>query len=89
MSWVLILNSNVVAKPPAVVGGYKTRVEAEAAGDAATAFSSEHFASVPYYSSYIVIPGAACSEPIGSTHSFVGTNEDFFLERVTNRFGDE
>lgn len=86
MNWVLILNSNVAAKPPAVIGGYKTQVEAETAGDLATAFSSEQFASIPYYSSYVVIPGAACCDPVGSTHSFVCNNDDYILERITKKF---
>lgn len=89
MSWVLILNSNVVAKPPAVIGGYKTRVEAETAGDLATAFiGSSMSASMPYYSSYVVIPGAACSEPAGSTYSCVERNDDWMLERYKKKFGD-
>jgi hypothetical protein len=67
MSWVLILTSSLNARPPAVVGGYPTRAEAEAAGDEAVQF--EPGAKVfPEFSSYVVIPGAACAEPVGSTH---------------------
>jgi hypothetical protein len=71
MSWVLILNSDVVAKPPAIIGGYATREEAETAGDLATDFSNlPEFAS-PYYISYSVIPGAAAVGPSGGTFSSV------------------
>ena len=88
MSWVLILNSGYIQKPPAVIGGYPTREEAERAGDLATAFKNESpFEREPFYLSYSVIPGAACSEPIGATFSYVERNDDFTgLERKTKRW---
>lgn len=91
MSWILILNSNINAKPPAVIGGYATREDAERAGDAATAFDNEpEWPQLPFYTNYVVIPGAACSEPIGSTLSDVVHSQDFAtghkIQRQTKRW---
>jgi len=91
MSWVLILDSDINAKPPAVVGGYATRAEAEAAGELATAFDNEkQFPHLPHYTSYVVIPGAACSEPVGCTQSEVFYSGDYGagnkIERFTKRW---
>lgn len=91
MSWVLILNTDYVAKPPTIIGGYATREEAEAAGETATAFKNKPnqvLVSSPYYCRYSVIPGAACSGPLGSTHSYVAPNPDNYseLKRWTERF---
>lgn len=97
MTWVLILNSPITAKPPAVIGGYLTRETAEQAGDAATAFknvqgdSGWYSSVIPYYTSYVVIPGAAVDEPAGSTHSVVYVpnlepNEYGKIFRKTERF---
>jgi len=87
MSWVLILNSGLIQKPPAVVGGYPTREEAERAGDLATAITDrEQFQRLPYYTHYLVIPGAACSEPAGMTSSFVDHGDNYKLERYTRRW---
>ena len=87
MSWVLILNSDITAKPPAVVGGYKTREEAEQAGNLATAFDNDFmFSSGPFYKYYVVIPGAACSEPLGCTHASVARNEQQKFERYITRY---
>lgn len=69
MSWVLILASNVTGRIPAVVGGYKTRKEAEAAGELATGWVRSAYAPMPHFTKFVVIPGAACTEPIGGTHS--------------------
>ena len=91
MSWVLILNSDINAKPPAVIGGYATRVEAEAAGEFATAFDNEpQWPRLPFYTSYVVVPGAACSEPLGCTQSEVCHSNDYTtgnkIERYTKRW---
>lgn len=89
MSWVLILNSDYTAKPPAVIGGYPTREAAEAAGDAATAFVSAPPYDLPYYTHYLVMPGAAVDAG-GSTHSdLVRDCTDYAnikIERRTRRF---
>jgi hypothetical protein len=73
VTWVLILDSSWTTKPPAVIGGYATREEAERAGDLATAFEpydpeiiNGH--SMPYWIRYVVVPGAAAFGPLGSTH---------------------
>ena len=84
MSWVLILVSSEIPKPPAVVGGYQTREEAEQAGELATAYDVEKY-GIPYFTRYSVIPGAACSGPIGATHvktsyESVWQNEKFELK---------
>lgn len=92
MSWVLILNSSYTAKPPAVVGGYDTREAAETAGDAATAFKNEegpigfHSSRMPFYISYVVIPGAATSASTGSTQVNLDREDDGKIVRVVRRF---
>ena len=67
MSWVLILTSSYLARPPAVVGGYPTRDDAEQAGELATAYDEEKNLT-PDFCHYTVVPGAACSEPVSSVH---------------------
>jgi hypothetical protein len=74
MSWVLILTPQVNQRPPAVIGGYPTRVDAEQAGELATAYSEPEkhengfwIVKAPDFYAYTVIPGAACAEPLGST----------------------
>ena len=90
--WVLILNSDYVAKPPAVIGGYSTREEAERVGDLATSFENLFenkegvlgwYSSVmPFYTSYIVIPGAAAAGPLAMTSCALERDEH---GRITRR----
>jgi hypothetical protein len=95
MSWVLILNSDYVAKPPAVCGGYKTFEEAIRAGDLATAFINfkgtfgYRGSRMPFYTSYVVIPGIDeidgqslhCYLEIVNGPSY-GTDEDGMIKRI-------
>ena len=98
MSWVLILNSNYTQKPPAVVGGYPSLVQAESAGDLATAFGEPapdaamgyHSVPYPYYTSYLVIPGAAANYPLQSLYCRIERRfdpDDGKLVRIKERFG--
>lgn len=90
MMWVLILTSGTITRPPAVIGGYLSREEAERAGDLATAYDSS--ATVyPEFQNYTVIPGAAQSGPVGSTHSRVIRDYDYaagnmIVTRCTDRW---
>lgn len=86
MSWVLILNSSWTQKPPAVIGGYLTRAEAERAGDAATAFKNDGPSQMPFYTTYHVIPGAADSEPEGATTSRLECGDHGEIVRLTERW---
>lgn len=72
MSWVLILSPRDGARHPAIVGGYRTREEAEAAGRVATFAdinTDEEYPAIdnPYwwrqFEAYTVIPGAADTPP--------------------------
>jgi hypothetical protein len=62
VTWVLILNSDYVQKPPAVIGGYTTKFDAERAGDAATWYENKegtlgyHSTAMPFYTRYNIIP---------------------------------
>lgn len=47
MSWVLILTSSYCQRPPAVIGGYRTRDDAEGAGIAATEVSTNTEDPIP------------------------------------------
>lgn len=92
MSWVLILNTGYIQKPPAVIGGYPSRAEAERAGELATAFDNAVDCRLPYYTEYLVIPGAAAAEPVGATQSSIEHTLDFTttpmnkIIRTTKRF---
>ncbi len=94
MSYVLILNSDYVNKPPAVIGGYPSCVEAEQAGDLATAFKGgiRHEAS-PFYTSYVVVPGAGAAptkEIYRTVHCRIDRNDDgYTLVRRKTVFGGE
>ena len=77
MTWVLILQSPTVQEPPAVIGGYETREEAEKAGELATEQSSKHDEPFANFNSYTVIPGAALHGPVGSTHSKTWREADY------------
>jgi hypothetical protein len=76
VSWVLILNSSYTQEPPAVIGGFSSLEEAEAVGDAATAFGEPapdasmgwHSVPYPHYLRYTVIPGAGVQGPSRSVH---------------------
>ena len=70
MSWVLILSPRNGPDPryPAVIGGYRTKEEAIAAGDFAT---SDEVYDYPSWVNYTVIPGAADTPPeTAATPSF-------------------
>lgn len=85
MSWVLILTSTLNGCPPAIVGGYLSRDEAEAAGMAATATLPKLYAPLPPYTMFTVIAGAALVAPqLGSVHSRVWREHDRYI-RVTTR----
>lgn len=84
--WVLILNCEIAEKPPAVIGGYPTREEAENAGDLATSFDPSWLMPPPYWYSYTVIPGAGCGAPTGMTHSSIVMGDGIRV-RETRRFG--
>jgi hypothetical protein len=71
MSWVLVLTSNVIGEPPAIIGGYDTREVAETVGRLAITTSSDYKVPPPHYRNYLVIPGAACSQAFGSTYGRV------------------
>jgi hypothetical protein len=77
MSWVLILSSNVSGRIPAVIGGYETQEAAEVAGDLGTWFADYDetgcsYQQTPFFTVYMVIPGAAAAAPGASaTHSRV------------------
>lgn len=67
MSWVLILMGNEHQRPPAVIGGYPSQADAEQAGELAI-FCNEDKCVIPTFTRYSVIPGAACSGPLGAVH---------------------
>jgi hypothetical protein len=83
MSWVLILTSSYYNQPPAVIGGYPTRDEAEQAGEMAIVYDEEN-RIVPNYTKYTVIPGAACSGPLGSVH--VKTDHEAEWDKKKDKF---
>lgn len=76
MSWVLILTADDKSRPSVVIGGFLERSEAEAAGDSALVFD-EKSNLLPEFRTYTVIPGAACSGPIGGTHCKVWFEEEY------------
>lgn len=86
MSWVLILTTDGTMFPPAVIGGYPSREEAEAAGHAATevaetaALTDSH--TFPEFTAYTVIPGAACAGPLGGTYSRVHKQYDYDTKKM-------
>src|SRR5438876_836585 len=60
MSWVLILTNTLADCPPAVIGGYASMPEAEAAGMLGTAFNPNpdiFDEAMPFYTRFLVIPG--------------------------------
>jgi hypothetical protein len=83
MSWVLILGSPYTNKPYAVVGGYPTQEEAEQAGELATAANET---SWPEFTGYTVIPGAACSGPVGASHGHIERYYDAGKTTITRHF---
>ena len=66
MSWVLILTPRTGMSPrhPAVIGGYKSKEEAIAAGRIAVGADDDEY-DYPVWSDYTVIPGAADTPPDG------------------------
>lgn len=90
--WVLILDTPYNQKPPLAIGGYDTREEAEKAGSLALSFdnvetSMGYFGSrMPHFTSYVVIPGAACMEAAGATSCELVRDDDGKIRAVVRRF---
>jgi len=66
MSWVLILTPRPRGGTPAIIGGYHTKAEAEAAGLIATAEDLDTPGRGWDWYGFTVIPGAADTPPQGA-----------------------
>jgi hypothetical protein len=80
--WILILNSSWIAKPPAVIGGFKTLDEAEASGDLATHFwpPTEDWGPgrTGDWTSYTIVP---MSEPADMVYCKIAVQWDAEVKR--------
>jgi hypothetical protein len=87
VTWVLILVPVLDHSPPAVIGGYRSRDDAEAAGWLAIRISEDYTVPRPPYHKFLVIPGAADCEPTGSICGEESAESDYSqgMKRIITR----